>query len=189
LNKFQAGDWVYNETYGVGKVMVAVFQRYTIKFNGVEWRSVQLQEEELTKIEHSLRPGHKVQFESRGTYYHGTVTSINPYYVDIEREGIHGKYTRYHTKVTKLADTLPKSDLPLPPKLDTLKQKTVTTTFTDVDPEVMKIVFGVDLALPKDSLAIRETKGYLDAKIKRAELDLKKQQEDLAKLREARAKL
>ncbi|QFG12762.1 hypothetical protein PBI_MIMI_3 [Arthrobacter phage Mimi] len=185
MNKFHSGDWVYNENYGAGKVTVAIDHRYTVKFNG-EWRSIQLPEAKLTKIEHSLRPDHKVAFDA--TYSGvkdttGTVVKLVDHNrVEIEPELSSGVYTRYVSEVTKLADLTPQPDLPLPPKFDTLGRKTVTTTFTDVDPEVMKIVFGVDLAAPKPTKRIQESRDALDRQIKDAEAEL-------AKLRAARRAL
>ncbi|QFG12132.1 Hypothetical Protein OBI_RACECAR_3 [Arthrobacter phage Racecar] len=187
MNKFEIGDWVYNENHGAGKVTgtrvpCAGATQYNVKFNG-EWKTLLIHEDRLTKIEHSLRPGHRVRFHAWQYDREGVITRITPDYVDIESD-YSGKFSRHHTTVTKLSDEQPKPDLPLPPKFDSVKTttRTVTTTISSPDAELMKFVFGVDLAAPKPTKRIQESRDALDRQIKDAEAEL-------AKLRAARRAL
>lgn len=189
--KYERGDWVAHRLYGAGYVEDSFGFRYTIYIPELGVRN-NVPEDQLTKIEHDFRPGDRVTFKgwasTCGQYtVTGEVTKLTSVTgVDIRDDKSKGIYGREFNVLTKLAKPF-KSDLPMPPKFDTLKTRTVTTTFTNIDPEAFKLLTGWDI--PKDSLTMREAKTYLDTKIKRAELDLKKQQDDLDKLKAARRAL
>jgi hypothetical protein len=185
--KYERGEWVAHRLYGAGYVEVAGSDlRYRIYVPGLGERC-NLPEDQLTKIEHDIRSGDRVTFkgwaELCGDYtVTGKVTKLTSHEgLDIRCDKTNGIYSRSADQVTKLAKPIPKSDLPMPPKFDTLRTtKTITTTFTNVDPELFKLLTGTNY--PEPTKRIKEAREALDKQIKDAEAEL-------AKLKEARGKL
>jgi hypothetical protein len=184
LPKYERGDWVvHKHTVGYVEDRYVEYDRvrYSIYVPGIGVQRA-VEESELTKIEHGFRPGDRVTFSgwaaNCGNYtVTGEVTKLTSKTgLDIRDDKSGGIYGRSSQNVVKLEKPIKKpintSDLPMPPKFDTLKTRTVTTTFTDVDPEVFKLLTGYDW--PEPSKRIKEARAALDKQIKDAETELKK---------------
>lgn len=201
--KYAIGDLVFHKIYGVGTVVSFTKHfpaevRYSIKFDDGGWTpKSDVNEQSVTKIDHDIRPGDWVTFngwaELCGTYtVRGEVIKLRGINgIDLrcdKTKGIYSKSVRHVTKIDKPVVTKIQYgfDLPLPPKLDTLKSMTWTTTIENPSPELVKLLTGSDVIscgkvtvpTPRIAAARRE----LDRQIKDAEAEL-------TKLKEARGKL